>query len=80
VYINDENRTQYWSMVPTDVQKLIGTNSFMAMSIFANGKLDGVIYADRHTSACQIDKSSYQYFKKLCGTLAQAMEISQRAH
>jgi len=80
VYINDENRNQYWPMVPAEVQKLIGTNSFMAMSIFANGKLDGVIYADRHTSACQIDKSSYQYFKKLCGSLAQAMEMTQRAH
>ena len=80
VYINDDNRNQYWPMVPAEVQKLIGTNSFMAMSIFANGKLDGVIYADRHTSACQIDKNSYNYFKKLCGTLAQAMELSQRAH
>jgi hypothetical protein len=77
VVINDENRAKFWSMVPAEVQKLIGTNSFVAMSIFIKGKFDGVIYADRHTSACQIDNNSYQYFKKLCNSLAKAIEIVQ---
>ena len=77
VVINDENRNKFWSMVPAEVQKLIGTNSFVAMSIFANGKFDGMVYADRHTSACQIDNNSYLYFKKLCNSLGQAMEMAQ---
>ena len=77
VVINDENRNKFWSMVPAEVQKLIGTNSFVAMSIFANGKFDGMVYADRHTSACQIDNNSYLYFKKLCSSLSQAMEMAQ---
>lgn len=74
VYINNDNRDQYWRMVPIEFQKLIGTNSFMAMSVFVKGKLMGLIYADRHTSDCQVDKVSYRYFKKLCATLGQALQ------
>lgn len=74
VYINDDNRDQYWSMVPVEFQKLIGTNSFMAMSVFVDGELAGLVYADRHTSDCQIDRTSYGYFKKLCQTLGQALQ------
>lgn len=74
ICINDENREQYWQMIPIEFQKLIGTNSFMAMSVFIKGELAGLVYADRHTSDCQIDKVSYGYFKKLCSTLGQALQ------
>jgi HD-like signal output (HDOD) protein len=79
VCINDHNRDQYWRMVPVEFQKLIGTNSFMAMSVFANGELLGMVYADRHTSDCQLDNVSYNYFKKFCNTLGQAMQVLQQA-
>jgi HD-like signal output (HDOD) protein len=79
VCINDENRDQYWRMVPVEFQKLIGTNSFTAMSVFANGELFGMVYADRHTSDCQLDNVSYNYFKKFCNSLGQALHVLQRA-
>lgn len=80
VCINDTNRHQYWPMVPVEFQKLIGTNSFAAMSVFIKDRPVGIFYADRHTSACQLDDTSYQYFKKLCTTLAQAMGYTRQAH
>lgn len=73
ICINDTNREQFWPLVPLEVQKLLGTDSFMAMSIFANNKLYGIFYADRHTSACQLDNNSYQYFKKMCALVSQAI-------
>lgn len=80
VCINDENRKQFWSLVPAEFQKLIGTNSFAAMSIFLDNKLHGLVYADRHTSSCQIDTSSYNYFKKLCNSLSTALGMAQQTH
>lgn len=79
ICINNDNREQYWSMVPVEFQKLIGTNSFMAMSVFANAELLGLVYADRHTSDCQLDNVSYNYFKKFCNTLGQALQVSIQA-
>lgn len=79
ICINDTNRGQYWGMVPVEFKKLIGTNSFMAMSVFTNNKLVGLVYADRHTSDCQIDTVSYNYFKKFCNTLGQALQLLQSA-
>ena len=76
VCVNDSNRDRFWPLVPIEFQKLIGTNSFIAMSVFADNKLLGLLYADRHTSACQIDEASYNYFKKLCNTLGQAVSQS----
>jgi HD-like signal output (HDOD) protein len=80
VCINDNNRNKYWSMVPPEFQKMIGTNSFVAMSIFVENELHGIVYADRHTSSCQIDTASYNYFKKMCSTMSDAIGISQKRH
>lgn len=73
VCINDSNRQKFWPLVPIEFRKLIGTNSFMAMSVFNGDKLLGLFYADRHTSACQVDDKSYSYFKNMCNTLGQAI-------
>jgi HD-like signal output (HDOD) protein len=73
VLIKDSNRTKFWPMVPVEVQKIIGTNSFVAMSIVLDNKPIGLFYADRHSSACQLDDRSYHYFKTICNHTAQAM-------
>ena len=52
ICINDSNRNKFWTLVPEEFQKLIGTNSFVAMSIFLNTTPVGIMYADRHTSSC----------------------------
>lgn len=74
ICINDSNREQFWPLVPLEVQKLLNTDSFMAMSIAVHQKIIGLFYADRHTSACQLDANSYAYFKKVCSLLAQMIE------
>lgn len=80
VVINDDTREKYWHLVPKEFQKLIGTNSFMAMSIFEQQKPLGIVYADRHTSSCQIDENSYQYFKKMCQSFTAAVEQAISIH
>ncbi len=74
VLLNEASRGKFWPLVPKDLQKLINTNSFVAMSIFVKGKPFGLFYADRHTPACQLEERSYQYFKTLCSHATKALE------
>lgn len=76
IWMNDTNRNKYWSLVPVEVQKLLTTNSFFAMSVHVNGKPWGLFYADRHTSACQLDETSYKYFKTITSQTARALQRS----
>lgn len=74
VLINDQNRTKFWPLVPKEFQKLISTNSFIAMSIFVDEKPVGLIYADRRNSSCQLDEQAYKYFKTVCKQTSQALQ------
>ena len=65
ILINDETRNKFWSLVPQEFAKLIGTNSFAAMSVHYKDEPLGLFYADRHTSSCQIEDTSYKYFKTM---------------
>jgi len=80
ICINDSNRNKFWALVSKEFQELIGTNSFVAMSIFHKDKPVGIMYADRHTSSCQVDDSSYQYFKKLCRSYSDAIVKTEQIH
>lgn len=66
VLINEASRTKFWPLVPVEFQKLINTNSFIAMSVFVKNKPYGIFYADRHTASCQLDERSYHFFKTFC--------------
>jgi len=74
VLINDASRSKFWSLVPEEFQKLIGINSFLAMSVHIEGKPFGLFYGDRHSNNCQIDDKSYQYFKTICTVGTQALQ------
>jgi len=74
VLMNESTRAKFWPLVTDDFQKLIGTNSFVAMSIFIKNKPYGLFYADRHTSTCQIEDRSYSYFKTLCTHATKVLE------
>lgn len=74
VLMNKSTRAKFWPLVTADFQKLIGTNSFVAMSIFIKNKPFGLFYADRHTSICQIEDRSYNYFKTLCTHATKVLE------
>ncbi len=73
ILINDQSRAKFWSLVPADIQKLIGTNSFIAMSVVIDNKPIGLFYADRHSSACQIDQKTYNFFKTICSQASKLM-------
>ncbi len=74
VLLNESTRAKFWPLVTTDFQKLINTNSFLAMSIFIKNKPYGLFYADRHTATCQIEERSYSYFKTLCTHATKVLE------
>jgi len=74
VLMNESTRAKFWPLVPDDFQKLINTNSFVAMSIFIKNKPYGLFYADRHTATCQIEDRSYNYFKTLCTHTTKVLE------
>ena len=74
ILMNEASRVKYWPLVTKDFQKLINTNSFVAMSVFIKNKPYGLFYADRHTSICQIEERSYNYFKTLCTHATKVLE------
>ena len=74
ILINDGNRNKFWTLVPAEFQKLIGTNSFIAMSVVIDNQPIGLFYADRHHSSCQLDERSYHYFKTICNLAGQLMK------
>ncbi len=74
VLMNESTREKFWPLVSVDFQKLVSTNSFVAMSIFIKNEPYGLFYADRHTSTCQIEDRSYNYFKTLCTHTTKILE------
>lgn len=74
VSINQSNHEKFWPLVPAGFKKVIATNAFIAMSIFIKNKPYGIFYADRHSSNCEIEEKSYNFFKTLCINSAKALE------
>lgn len=66
LWINPENREKLWPMISPALQKQIGPNDFFAMSLFADNKPLGLIYADRGHGECALDPHAYTDFKMLC--------------
>jgi hypothetical protein len=66
VWINDGNREKLWPMIHPTLRAMIGSGDFYAMSLHANGKPIGLIYADRGHKECGLDPHTYTDFKILC--------------
>lgn len=65
LWLDDENRSKFFPLIPISVHKLIRNDSFYVMSLFIRDKPVGIFYADRHTRSCRLDAQSYKYFKHL---------------
>ena len=65
LWLDDNNRSEFFPLVPMDVQKILHNDSFYVMSLFIKTKPIGIFYADRHTRSCRLDEKSYKYFKHL---------------
>ncbi len=66
VWMRDDNRAKLWTMIHPTLREMIGDVDFYAMSLHANGKPVGLIYADRGQGDCGLDTHSYTDFKMLC--------------
>lgn len=73
LWVNDDNRSKIWPMIPPEVYRLIQSNSFYLMSVFVQEKPVGIFYADRHTGTSALDETSYKYFKQVVTLTANAM-------
>lgn len=72
-WMNEGNRAKAWQHMPVEVVRLIGVDSFFALSVFVNGQPYGLFYADRRGPACALDASAFEGFKRLCALATNAL-------
>ena len=71
--VDNKNFSQAKNMIAPDVMKILSNENFMAMSLFANGKPIGVVYADASPGEDSISEKEYQAFKKICQSAGNAL-------
>jgi hypothetical protein len=72
--VDASNYDQAKHMFDLNVLNILSNQNFMAMSLFANGKAIGVIYADASIGEDCISDKEYQAFKKICQSAANALD------
>lgn len=72
--IDTDNYRQAKSMLSDEVRKTLGNQNFMAMSLFANQKAVGVVYADTTTGEAMISDKEYAAFKQICQAASLALD------
>ncbi|MCG5501695.1 HDOD domain-containing protein [Ectothiorhodospira lacustris] len=70
-WLNPGNVAEMWPQVPESLRAAIGVQEFFAHSLFAGEHPVGMVYADRRSRACALDKRALAGFNRLT-TLAQA--------
>jgi hypothetical protein len=66
VWVKEDNREKLWPMVSPAMRSAIGEGDFYAMSLTADSRPIGLIYADRGHGECSLDPHTYTDFKMLC--------------
>ncbi len=77
--VDDHNRAQMEPKLSKAFWSHIQVNSFYIASIWVQGKLLGLFYADRATTHCQLDDRSFNLFKKVCHEATAALERGYRS-
>lgn len=70
-WLNPGNVDGMWSQVPEPLREAIGVREFFVHSLFVGERPMGMVYADRRSQACALDKQAQTGFNRLVG-LAQA--------
>lgn len=73
LWLHEGNADKLWRHIPQSLGNLIKVKNFFMMSVFANGKPVGMIYADRTTSAEALDQAGFMGFKSMCTLTGQAL-------
>ena len=71
VFINDKNRSKYWSAIPDTVKLALGVKQFFAMSIFTNKHAMGLMYADKVKG--QLTDEEFAQFQAVCKLLCKGI-------
>ena len=75
IWIRKENRAKFQTLIPDKVQQSIDPDGFYAMSIFANSKPIGILYADGGKQ----NEANYKKFRLLCQEVSQVIERKSQA-
>jgi len=73
--IDPGNYHQAKNMMTEEVLTKLGSQNFMAMSLFANGKAIGIVYADTDANEDEISDKEYQAFKQICQAAGFALDL-----
>jgi len=69
-----ENSEKFLPLIPEQILESIDKSGFFCMSIFADDKLVGFIYADGKSA---MSEESYTQFKQLCAELCSELEAAR---
>ena len=72
--IDPGNYHQVKGMMTEEVLTTLGNKNFMSMSLFANQKAVGVVYADAAVNEDEISDKEYQAFKQICQATSSALD------
>jgi hypothetical protein len=72
--VDASNYSHAKHMFDDNILNILSNQNFMAMSLFANGKAIGVIYADATVGEDCISDKEYQAFKKICQCASNALD------
>lgn len=70
LWINKTKWDHFGDQIPIPLSRANPAHAFFVQSVFVKGKRLGLFYADRRTSACQLDKLAFDRFQAVA-TLAQ---------
>jgi hypothetical protein len=71
--VDSTNFNQAKNMIDKTVLDTLKNHNFMTMSLFANGKAIGVVYADASAGEDDISDKEYQAFQKICQSAGNAL-------
>jgi len=71
IWLNEKNKAKYWGLIPASVKLALHNDTFFAMSVFANNKPVGLMYADKPTG--QLTAAEYKKFQGLCKMLSKGL-------
>ncbi|RFA31041.1 hypothetical protein CAI21_03465 [Alkalilimnicola ehrlichii] len=74
LWVHDKNKDKYLSIIPRDVHKALGVDTFFTASIYVDGKPFGLFYADRHLPGCELDTKTFNEFRAICALVMRQLK------
>ncbi|MDD3518922.1 MAG: HDOD domain-containing protein [Chromatiales bacterium] len=73
-WLNPQNQSFSWPLVPENLRNLIGVQAFFMTSVFVHGKAFGLFYADRRSESCGLDNQAFTGFQALTALATRHLE------